>query len=87
LKAAGEMNGQTFDISNQMRGFIEQAGFVNIVEHYWQDPLGGWAADPKLRQLGQWTMLGFEIGLEGYALAMLTRHMGVSLLPPEPNFQ
>ena len=80
MKAAGEINGQTFDVSNQMKKHIEEAGFVNIVDQSWQDPLGGWAADPKLRELGRWTMLGFEIGLEGYALAMLTRYMNVSLL-------
>lgn len=79
MKTAGEINGQTFDISNHMIKYIKEAGFVNIVDNLWQDPLGAWASDPKLRRLGRWTMLGIEIGLEGYALATLTRHLGVSL--------
>lgn len=52
---------------------MERAGFVNVVEKVMKAPLGGWPADPRLRELGQWALLGFLSGLEGYALATLTR--------------
>jgi hypothetical protein len=61
-----------------MKSDIEQAGFVNVVERVLKIPLGGWAADRKLRELGRWALLGFDTGLEGYNLATLTRVMGVS---------
>lgn len=73
---AGEITGQTFEIAEKMRGEIEKAGFTNIHEKVYKDPMGAWPADPKLRQLGQWTQLGFDIGLEGYALAPFTRVLG-----------
>ena len=55
---------------------IEKAGFVNVVEKVYKTPIGGWAADPKLRELGDWALLGFDVGLEGYCLATMTRVMG-----------
>lgn len=61
-----------------MKSDIGKAGFVNVVEQVFKAPLGGWATDPKLRELGMWTLLSFDTGLEGYALAMLTRVIGVS---------
>ncbi|KAG9242168.1 S-adenosyl-L-methionine-dependent methyltransferase [Calycina marina] len=73
LKEAGDQIGQPWDISNNMLRNIEEAGFVNVVDHVYQDPVGPWAADPKLEELGRWSLLEFEIGLEGFALAMLTR--------------
>lgn len=73
---AGEITGQTFEISERMRGQIEEAGFTNVHEKVYKNPIGSWPADPKLKELGRWTQLGFDIGLEGYALATLTRVLG-----------
>ncbi len=67
-----------------MKDKITEAGFVNVVEKVYKTPLGGWPADPKLRELGQWALLGFDIGLEGYALATLTRVLGVCYPKPVP---
>ncbi|KUJ13013.1 S-adenosyl-L-methionine-dependent methyltransferase [Mollisia scopiformis] len=73
FEEAGEITGQTFKIAEIMKEKIERAGFVNVVEKVFKAPMGGWPADPKLREIGQWTLLGFLSGLEGYALATLTR--------------
>jgi hypothetical protein len=72
---------------------IASAGFENLVEKTIKTPVGGWAQDPTLRELGQWALLGFDIGLEGYAMATLTRVLGVRsptscplfLLVPRPR--
>ena len=77
-RSAGEITGQSFTVADTMKSDIEKAGFVNVIEQVFKVPLGGWAADPKLRELGMWALLGFDTGLEGYALAMLTRVMRVS---------
>jgi hypothetical protein len=55
---------------------IEEAGFRDVVEKTFKTPIGGWAADPKMKDLGQWAELGLDVGLEGYAMATLTRVMG-----------
>jgi hypothetical protein len=33
------------------------ARFVDVVEHRYKIPIGGWAADPKLKKLGLWNLL------------------------------
>ena len=75
---AGAITGQIFNVTDIMKQKILEAGFVNVVEQVYKTPLGGWPADAKLRELGQWALLGFDTGLEGYALATLTRVLGVS---------
>jgi hypothetical protein len=75
----GEITGQSFRISDTMRDNIKEAGFVNVVEKVFKTPLGGWPADPKLKEIGRWTLLGFDIGLEGYVMAGLTRALKVSV--------
>ncbi|OWP05388.1 methyltransferase [Marssonina coronariae] len=75
---ASEITGQDFRISDVMAQKIAESGFVNVVERVYKVPLGGWAADRKLRELGRWALLAFETGLEGYSLATLTRVLGVS---------
>lgn len=72
-KEAGDITGQTFETADIMKHKIERAGFVNVVEKTFKVPLGGWPRDERLRELGQWTLLGFLSGLEGYALATATR--------------
>jgi hypothetical protein len=60
-----------------MGGLISSAGFINRVDTAIKTPIGDWAQDPKLRELGLWTLLGFDLGLEGYTMATLTRVLGV----------
>jgi len=76
FKEAGNITGQAFDIVDTMKRDIEAAGFINVHEKVFKAPLGLWPADLKYRELGRWTYLAFDDGLEGYALAPLTRAMG-----------
>jgi len=69
-----------------MEDMIAATGFEKMEQKIIYTPLGRWHPDRKLRELGKWALLGFDIGLEGYAMATLTRHMGVSsLCPPFGN--
>jgi len=78
FEEVGEVTGQSFKISRTMRASIENAGFVNVVEKVYKTPMGTWPSDPKLKEIGEWVLLGFDIGLEGYAMAGLTRALRVS---------
>lgn len=77
FKEASEITGQDFRIADFMAQHISEAGFINVAEKVLKTPLGGWPADQKLRELGQWALLAFDTGLEGYALATLTRVLEV----------
>jgi hypothetical protein len=77
-RSAGEIAGLSFTVADTMKSDIEKVGFVNVVEQIFKEPLGVWAADPKLKELGLWALLSFDTGFEAYALATLTRVLKVS---------
>lgn len=65
-------------IQPQMKNLITAAGFVDVVEYKFKWPLGPWSNDPRLKDIGRWNMHSWEIGLEGWTMALLTRCKGVS---------
>ncbi|MCJ1258421.1 hypothetical protein MMC24_006254 [Lignoscripta atroalba] len=75
---AGEASGRTLVIQEKLKGLIEEAGFVDVVEHQYRWPLGAWSQDQKLRDLGRWNQHRWEEGLEGWSMAFCTRIMGWS---------
>ena len=76
---AGERFGKTFRIADLAKVYLEEAGFTNVEEHRFKLPVGGWSRDKRLKKLGRWNLLHCEEGIEGWAMALLTRVMGVSL--------
>jgi hypothetical protein len=77
---AGRKSGKSFHIAEDMKNLIDDAGFINTVEKVYKAPIGEWAEGTKMKELGNWSLLELEVGLEGFALALLTRIMGVSTL-------
>lgn len=74
---AGEKFGKTFRIADLARRYIEDAGFEGVVEKKFKLPVGGWSSDPYYKELGQWNLIHCERGIEGWAMALLTRIMEV----------
>ncbi|KAK2747804.1 hypothetical protein FQN57_001834 [Myotisia sp. PD_48] len=72
---AGDRIGKTFCIAERARDYMEEAGFENVVETNYKLPVGGWSSDKHLKRLGQWNLLHCEEGIEGWAMALLTRVM------------
>jgi hypothetical protein len=62
-----------------MASDMTTAGFINLREETFKTPMGEWSSDPKLRELGRWNLLQFDVGLEGFAMQLLTREMGVRI--------
>lgn len=65
---AGETLGQTFKIARQSKKLIEEAGFVDVVEKKYKMPVGAWMADKRWEELGRWSLLFMDTGLEGMQL-------------------
>ena len=64
-----------FDVFPSMPGELEMAGFTNIVKEEIVVPVGPWAKDPRLKELGRWFLFQFvESGIQAYTLALFTRH-------------
>ncbi|KPM40552.1 hypothetical protein AK830_g5992 [Neonectria ditissima] len=75
---AGELTGRTFHISagHTMKQYMEEAGFVDVVEKKFKAPLHVWPRDPKLRQAGLLFQMAFDESLEGLNTFLLTQVLG-----------
>lgn len=78
---AGEIFGKTFRIAGLAKGYMQEAGFQNVTEERFKLPVGPWSKDKRLKKLGMWNLAHCEEGIEGWAMALLTRIMGVSNCP------
>ncbi|KAJ4138507.1 hypothetical protein NW768_002342 [Fusarium equiseti] len=52
------------------RQAMEKAGFVNIQEFDFRNPIGDWPEDPVEKQMGTYTKHGLETDSEGFVLFM-----------------
>ncbi|EFW15033.1 conserved hypothetical protein [Coccidioides posadasii str. Silveira] len=69
----GEMTGKTFRIAELAKGYMEKAGFQNVTEVRFKLPVGTWSSDKHMKELGEWNLLQCDQGIEGWAMALLTR--------------
>ncbi|KAK4064739.1 uncharacterized protein Triagg1_8926 [Trichoderma aggressivum f. europaeum] len=70
--SGGKKIGRSFTVveDETQRKSIEAAGFVDIQEFNFKMPIGGWAKDPKLKELGQVAQMVLERDVEGYIVFM-----------------
>ncbi|KAF2748530.1 S-adenosyl-L-methionine-dependent methyltransferase [Sporormia fimetaria CBS 119925] len=71
-----EHTGMTFYTVERMRGYMEDAGFTNIVEKKFIWPIGPWPKDPHLKEMGRWGERNWTDGIENWVLALYTRFLG-----------
>ncbi|KAJ3537848.1 hypothetical protein NM208_g6153 [Fusarium decemcellulare] len=62
---------------------IRSAGFVDIQEANYKVPVGSWAKDPKLQEVGQFLRSTMENDAEGYTIMLWNQVMGW----PEDEYQ
>lgn len=72
IRTVGAKWGKTFDVWENSRVLLEQAGFVDVVERRFRWPCNAWSKDPKLRQLGQMNQSRIVQSLEGFVLRLFT---------------
>lgn len=77
---AGDVIGKSYRTAYSTKDYMEEAGFINIVEKKYKFPIGTWPKDKRMKELGMWFRAYFEDGMEGYAMALLTRILQVSQL-------
>ncbi|EWG54428.1 hypothetical protein FVEG_12645 [Fusarium verticillioides 7600] len=70
----GRKIGRPFTIfeENIQREGMREAGFVDIEERDFKNPVGGWPMDPKQRSVGQFMQAAFEQDAQGTVLHMAT---------------
>ncbi|KAL8940789.1 MAG: hypothetical protein Q9211_002111 [Gyalolechia sp. 1 TL-2023] len=79
--AVGERWGKGFDAWELLKGSMERAGFVDVVQVPMKWPIGQWMEDQRMKELGMWNALRLDTGLEGYVMRLFTMAGGVSICP------
>jgi hypothetical protein len=76
----GEKTGLTFDVAGNMKKWMEEAGFVNVVEKPVRIAVGKWPKDKKQKELGLWNQLRLDAGLRDFTERRMRSVMKVSEL-------
>ena len=64
---------------DELRHWIEDAGFVDVTVKSYKLPIGLWPADEKLREVGKAQLLATLEGVHGLTLALWTRALNRSV--------
>ncbi|KAI9845095.1 MAG: hypothetical protein M1837_005099 [Sclerophora amabilis] len=72
---AGEKAGMRFDIGQNIRGWMEEAGFVNVHERRMPWTIGGWSNDEHEREIGQWNQVRLDLGVKDFCARRFTNQM------------
>jgi SAM-dependent methyltransferase len=63
----------------KMKDLMAETGFVDVVQHAFKVPIGGWMSDRKMRTIGAFTAEYLAYALEGFAIQPLSEVMGWDL--------
>lgn len=79
----GDKFGKSFKIAEESKELMEQAGFVNVSRHTFKWPIGTWPMDKKMKEIGAYNRLGWDEGINGWAMFLFTNLLGVSVVRAE----
>lgn len=78
---AAEKFGKLAHIAHRTKTWMIEAGFEDVHEKVIKLPLGPWAKDPNVKEIGKYALLSALTGLEGFTMALFTRILGYVLVP------
>ncbi|CAK4004182.1 S-adenosyl-L-methionine-dependent methyltransferase [Lecanosticta acicola] len=78
MTEAGYKASARFDIGAELKGWMEQAGFINVTEYRMPWLIGGWSKDKHEREVGQWNQLRLDLGIADFCSRRFHNHMGQS---------
>ncbi|KAJ9318295.1 hypothetical protein DTO271D3_1552 [Paecilomyces variotii] len=78
LDEASILNGTRLNVARDQKQHMIDAGFVDVQDVIIKLPLAPWHEDPKMREIGRIRGQAMNQGVEGYSLALYTRHLGWS---------
>jgi len=77
MRKGAEANKRPFiDVFNDLKPWLDEAGFKGIVEWHDRWPTNPWPRDPKLKEFARINHLSLREGLEYFMMAGATRHLG-----------
>lgn len=57
FKLAGEISGRTFHLEGKIKPWMEAQGFINVVAEEYKVPVGPWAQDKHMKEVGVYNLL------------------------------
>lgn len=82
---AGAAFGKSLRVVDESAHNMRKAGFIDVTERRFRVPIGTWAKNPHLKELGRYNHLQWSEGIEGWAMMLLTTILQV--LNPSSSFQ
>jgi hypothetical protein len=58
---------------------LKDAGFESVQTKSFKQPVGAWAAERKLKEIGAFTQLLVDTGFEALGIALFTRELGMEV--------
>jgi hypothetical protein len=77
LCEAVKLTGREVPSSALLRGYLDDAGFVDVKVEELKDPFGPWPKDTKFKRIGLMTLMALETGFWAYGMAAFTRVLGM----------
>lgn len=71
--------GKPLNIARFHKKWMEDAGFVDVKEKVVKVPIGPWARDPKLKDLGRFERVHMNEAVEAHSMAFYTRGLNYSV--------
>ncbi|KAK5995344.1 Methyltransferase pytC [Cladobotryum mycophilum] len=73
LEEASKVYGKLNNIARFHKQWFIDAGFEDVEERVYRVPIGPWAKDPTLKELGKFEYLQMQMAVDSHSLALLTR--------------
>jgi SAM-dependent methyltransferase len=78
LKRASLIHGKKLNTGADNMQLLIDAGFVDVHDDAYKTPLGPWAKDKRLKEIGLYNLENVCDGVESYTMALMTRSLGWS---------
>ncbi|KAF5615166.1 methyltransferase [Fusarium tjaetaba] len=73
LDEASKMFGKQINVAKYHKQWMIDAGFEDVVERVYRIPIGPWAKDPTLKELGKFELTHMQMSVESHTPALFTR--------------
>jgi len=74
---AGAKSGMRFDVCTDLRGWLVDTGFVNVIERKLCVAIGNWPKDPYQKKLGIWNQARLDKGVRDFTERRMRNTMDV----------
>ncbi|KAH0611894.1 uncharacterized protein H6S33_009946 [Morchella sextelata] len=79
VNKAANKNGRAFQIVSNIESLLNSARFEQPDYRMYKLPLGLWAADPKMKEIGAYLLLNAESAYDAFGMALFTRELGMTV--------